>query len=276
MTSHKPLFQFHQITLLDEYPFFKPSSTTPLIWTYSVRSILKMSLPLESSPTSFGIITTPRGLTLQVDFAWTKFKNQISEKNGEHLQLLYVQHFRQTKPQLRFDSISDGKNIASGTLNYIAIDAECTIRGQRIDLKPLKRWKTQYNYLSRAFSVGADGELVPISWLAESSLKIWDFVCVDSTTQTPIAKFSVNFWALKEVGNIYFEKSKQDLRKEEIDEVVITGLTLLYVMTNRMNNPFNLIGAMIAKPGKVKGDAVAADEVELAERTENQGKAKRL
>jgi hypothetical protein len=200
---------------------------------------------------------TPTGLTLQVDFAWSKFRNIISEKNGNQLTPVYIQHFRPTKPQLRFDSAPDNVNIASGTINNFSISAECVLNGKTIDLKPLKRWKTQYNYLSTTLS-SDPSRPVAISWITNSSLKIWDFVCLDEN-QIAVAKFSVNFWAMKEVGNFHFEKSREGVSKEVRDEIVVTGLTLLYVMMMRMNNPLHLLGSMFAKPGKVddgKGDGV--------------------
>lgn len=190
------------------------------------------------------------GLALQVDFAWSKFRNTVSEKNGDDLKPLYIQHFRPTKPQLRFESAIDGSNIATGIIHSFSISGDCTIRGYEINLKPLKRLKTQYNYLSRAFASGTNSVPVAITWTANCSLKRWNFICLDSD-QLPIAKFSVNVWALKEVGNIYFEKSKEEISEEVRDEVVITGLTLFYVMMTRMNNPLNLLGAAFAKPGKV-------------------------
>jgi hypothetical protein len=65
-------------------------------------------------------------------------------------------------------------------------------------------------------------------------------------------------WALKQVGNFYFEKRENGLPESLRDEVVITGLTLLYVMTTRMNNPVHLLGAAFAKPGKAEGDGAQA------------------
>jgi hypothetical protein len=192
-------------------------------------------------------------LTLQVDFAWSKFRNTIASKgpNGQ-LTPLYIQHFRPAKPQLRFERANDHNTIAKGTIHGFSISGDCIIHGQELILKPLKRWKTEYNYLSHAL----DG--TPISWIANSSLKVWDYVCVNSITQEPIAKFSVNLWALKQVGNFYFEKRENGVPESLRDEVVITGLTLLYVMTTRMNNPVHLLGAAFAKPGKAEGGGAQA------------------
>jgi hypothetical protein len=104
-------------------------------------------------------------------------------------------------------------------------------------------------------------------------MKVWDFVCVNSATQEPIAKFGVNIWAVKEVGNFYFEKREEEITEEMRDEVVITGLTLLYVMITRMNNPLHLLGAAFAKPGKVEGEGQGAKEdIKLA--YQDDGKSK--
>ncbi|KAH8730341.1 hypothetical protein GQ44DRAFT_701184 [Phaeosphaeriaceae sp. PMI808] len=228
---------------------------------------VSMSKPLSGNPPSLSNLTSsphehfddPQGLHLQVNFAWTKFRNIISEVNSEQLTPIYIQHFRPTKPQLRFNLASDETTrIASGTINNFSISAECTIDTQTIPLKPLKRWETQYNYLSTALSPDPKNP-VPVSWIANMSLKLWDFVCLDAQ-QMPIAKFSVNWWAITQVGNFYFANNHVSAGVR--DEVVVTGITLLYVMTTRMSNPLHLAGAMTAKPGKVE----AGEEVESEDR----------
>lgn len=218
------------------------------------------SSPSGSPPTNF---ETPQGVTLQVDFAWSKFRNVVSEKDGDKLTPLYIQRFRATKPQLRIEDAATNTPISTGTINNVSIAAECTIHGQQIDIKPLKKWVTAYNYLSTTLST--TGSPVPITWVTTNSLKIWDFICLDSTTQKPLAKFSVNWWAVKQVGNFHFEQSAAALSKEVRDEIVTIGSTILYVMVTRMNNPLNLLGATFAKTGKVEDD-LKAGGVELEER----------
>ncbi|KAI4916217.1 hypothetical protein J4E85_010305 [Alternaria conjuncta] len=210
---------------------------------------------------------SPSGLTLQVDFAWSKFRNIVASKGaGQQLTPLYVQHFRPAKPQLRFERASDQTIIAKGTIHSFSISGDCIIHGQEVILKPLKRWKTKYNYLSQALGG------VPITWTANSTMKVWDFVCINSATQESIAKFGVNLWAMKQVGNFYFEKTEEDVTEALRDEVVVTGLTLLYLMMTRMNNPIHLLGAAFAKPGKVEGDG---NEGAVAQENEpSTGKAK--
>ncbi|KAJ4364534.1 hypothetical protein N0V83_009129 [Neocucurbitaria cava] len=226
-----------------------------------MSSTSESSSPRSNATESFHP-NTSKGLHLKIDFAWSKFRNLIFEKNGDKLEPVYIQHFRPTKPQLRFESAANNSPIATGTINNVSISGECIIHGHDIALKPLKRWKTQYNYLSKTFS-SSGAEPVPISWIANSSLKVWDFVCLDAN-QLPIAKFSVNIWAIKQVGNFYFEKTKEELSDEERDEVVVTGVTILYIMMTRMNNPLHLVGAAFAKTGKVEGQAQAQEEAELA------------
>ncbi|KAA8611914.1 hypothetical protein PtrSN002B_011439 [Pyrenophora tritici-repentis] len=174
--------------------------------------------------------------------------------------------FRLLKPQLCFARAVDKTPIAKGTIHSFSISAECVIHDRNLVLKPLKRWKTQYNYLSHALND------VPISWIANSSMKIWYFVCINSVTQEPIAKFAVNYWALKNLGNFYFEKSAGEIPDNLRDEVVVTGLTILYTMATRINNPIQLIGAVFAKPGKVEGEE-GRPELELEDR-EQRGKVK--
>lgn len=216
---------------------------------------------------------TPKGVTLQVDFIWSKFRNIVSEKDGDNLTPVYIQHFRPTKPQLRIEDATNNTQISTGTINNVSIAAEFTIHGQKIDIKPLKKWKTAYNYLSSTLS--STGSPVPITWITTNSMKIWDFHCIDSTTQASIAKFSVNFWALKQVGNFHFEQSAAMLSKDVRDEVVTAGLTIFYVMATRMNNPLHLLGATFAKAGKIEDD-VHARMVELEERPNDGTKHKQV
>ncbi|KAH7389634.1 hypothetical protein DE146DRAFT_620307 [Phaeosphaeria sp. MPI-PUGE-AT-0046c] len=194
----------------------------------------------------------PTGLHLRVDFAWSKFKNIVSEINGNQQTTVYIQHFRCLKPQLRIENASDNAIVATGTINTFSISAECSVNGRTIDLKPVKRWKTHYNYLSTALSADP-ATPTPITWITNSSLKVWDFVCLDAN-QIAIAKFSVNWWAVKQVGNFYFEKPAHHVTKDMRDEIVATGLTLLYVMTTRINNPLNIVGSVFGKTAKVDGE----------------------
>jgi hypothetical protein len=57
---------------------------------------------------------------------------------------------------------------------------------------------------------------------------------------------------VKAVGKFQFERSRETLSDAQRDEVVITGLTLMYMMMSRINNPLTLVGAAFAKPGRVE------------------------
>ncbi|KAH7084762.1 hypothetical protein BKA63DRAFT_383169, partial [Paraphoma chrysanthemicola] len=169
----------------------------------------------------------PVGLTFQVDFAWSKFRNVVSQKSPSGtLTPVYIQHFRPTKPHLRIDDAATNTQIASGTIRTVRISAEAIVNGHKVDIKPLKKWKTQYNYLSPALSPDPTRPSVPVTWITNVSAKLWDFICLDAN-QIAIAKFSVNWWAVKEVGNFHFQGQ---VSKEVQDEIVAVGLTILYVM----------------------------------------------
>lgn len=206
---------------------------------------------------------TENGLQLQINFAWSKFTNNVSEVNGSSLKPLYIQHFGMRKPNLRYNAPDDKTELATGTINTFHISGECHIGGRTIELKPLRRLETQYNYLSYAFADIADPKTpVAVSWVARFTKKTWDFVCIDAA-QMPIAQFSANLWKLVEVGNIYFAKSAATVTDAQRDEVVFTGLTIFYIMVTRMNNPLHLLGAAFSKPGVVKA---GGEEVELEDR----------
>ncbi|CAI6331974.1 unnamed protein product [Periconia digitata] len=224
-------------------------------YIYTTEKMATQSAPPPESPLKDSATST--GAVLQIDFAWSKFRNIVSEKNGKQLTPVYIQHFRPFKPQLRVEDVATKTQISTSVINNISIAAECSINGKSIEIKPLRKLKTAYNYLSTTLS--STGKPIPISWVATSDMKTWDFVCIDSTTQDPIAKLSANWWAIKQVGKFYFEQSAATLPKEVRDEVVSIGLTILYVMMTRMNNPFALVGAAFAKTGKVESDTSTED-----------------
>jgi hypothetical protein len=85
--------------------------------------------------------SAPDGLVLHVDFKWSKFHSIISEESGQNRTPRYIQHFRPSKPQLRFNSADDSTQIGSGAYSQISISGDCMVNGRAIELKPLKRSK---------------------------------------------------------------------------------------------------------------------------------------
>lgn len=68
----------------------------------------------------------------------------------------------------------------------------------------------------------------------------------------------LRMFSLTNVGSLTFAKTKAELSQEMIDEVVVAGTTILYIMLMRMNNPLHLVGAAFAKPGKVSAEGDGA------------------
>lgn len=50
------------------------------------------------------------------------------------------------------------------------------------------------------------------------------------------------------MGNFHFQGQ---VSKEVQDEIVAVGLTILYVMVTRMNNPLNILGSVFGKAERV-------------------------
>lgn len=185
---------------------------------------------------------------LLVDFSWKKFQYRITSPENPS-EPLYIVHFRSaTATRLVFNSgADDSTKIGTGNLHVFGIDADYEIHGQKGTLKALKRWKTIYTHLSRAFT-NDDGSPATMTWRSESSFSNWDFVCLDEK-QMPVAKFSCNMWALKKLGNIEFVGGGKEMSTDARDEIVVLGLTLFYCMTVRTTSIFSLFGAIFAKPG---------------------------
>ncbi|KAE8445935.1 hypothetical protein EG329_012714 [Mollisiaceae sp. DMI_Dod_QoI] len=188
-----------------------------------------------------------QGRKLQVDFQWKKFKTLISEENAGKAKPLYIVQYRVSKPCLVFKTPANDSVIGTGTTHAISIDADCEIRGKPTKIKALKRFKTEYTYLSSAFS-GTDAP-VTMTWTANYGLKTWDFVCLDMK-QVSVARFSVNVWGIKRIGDVEFLGSKAT-NEAAREEIVITGLTLFYCMYIRIFSVLSLFGAVLARPGPV-------------------------
>ncbi|KAL8691433.1 MAG: hypothetical protein Q9218_003335 [Villophora microphyllina] len=187
--------------------------------------------------------------TLQADFAWRKWHTLISDASDSS-RPIYVVHYRPfaMSSNLIFKSAADDNTIGTGTLHAVSINAHYDLHGRKGTIKALKRWKTAYTYLSSAY---ADGEsLATMTWTSNSDFKTWDFICLDSQ-QMPVAKFSANLWALKRIGNIEFLGPKASSPAVR-DEIVVTGLTLVYCMILRTSSLLSFFGACVARPGPIK------------------------
>lgn len=102
--------------------------------------------------------------TYKVDFTWKKLKGIITDnKTDAHVMDIDCKKF--TKPHAVFKDPEDN-TIGTASFNLVSIHAECEVRGRTKRVQAMKRWATQYTYLSDAF---ADGGLpVPMYWTSSS------------------------------------------------------------------------------------------------------------
>ncbi|KAF2803918.1 uncharacterized protein BDZ99DRAFT_467653 [Mytilinidion resinicola] len=190
--------------------------------------------------------------TYHIDFSWGKFKSLITDKGDPTSTPLYIVNYKAFSPHLVFKSASSDTAFGTGTIHPISINAECTVHDRPIKLKALKRFKTSYEHQSLAFSDTA--ELVPMTWTGSVGLKTWEFVCLDEA-QMPVAKCVINMWGIKRVGWIEFLGKRAAESEKARDEIIVTGMTLMYCMALRSNNILSLFGAVFAKTGKEGNDA---------------------
>lgn len=196
----------------------------------------------EDNVTSISDSSTP-----VVQFSSSTFKALVTDSNDPQAQPIYKVdfHFVQA-PHLIFKSEDDDSTMGSGTLHVISINPDYEIRGVKGTLTAQKRLKTEYTHNSHVFS-DTDAPMT-MTWTSNTSLKVWDFVCVD-VQQMPVAKLSYNNWALKNMGKFEFLGPRANTASAK-DELVVTGLTLFYCMCLRINNPFNLVGSFTSRPGQ--------------------------
>jgi len=104
----------------------------------------------------------------KVDFVWKNLKGVITDnKTNDHI--MDIDCKGMAKPQIKF--LTGSKEIVgTGTLNTFSIHAECEIRGRVKKIQAMKRWTTEYTYLSDGF---ADGGL-PVAMYWTSSSGKWE------------------------------------------------------------------------------------------------------
>jgi hypothetical protein len=228
-------------------------------YAHTMSIDLKPSLTMSST---FDETTEPQkepltshGLHLVVNFLWTKFRNEICvEAPDGSLTPLYTMHFRNSKSQLLFERAADKTHIATSTLHLLSADGDCIINGQETKLKLREGSTAEHNYTSHAL----DG--VPVSWVAHVHFKEHTWVCTNAATQEPIARFSIHPWHMKQIADFYFEKSAEELDERLRDEVVVTGLTILYIHNGRGTTLQNLLDAKFPRSRKADEGAERAGE----------------
>ena len=203
--------------------------------------------------------------TLQIDFAWKKFQSLITTKDDLRSDPIYIVDYKTLKPHLIFKSAAEDKPFATGSLHTFTINADCEIHQQPVSIQPLKRFKTKYTHRSHAIT-REDGSPMDMTWTANCGLKWWDFICLDEFLE-PVAKLSLNVWALKKLGTIELmgPRSNSCLAR---DELVVTAFTLCYCMILRCNNILSFFGAIFAHPVDVKQlnpESQALEEVDQSD-----------
>jgi hypothetical protein len=138
----------------------RKTRTAPTDITNKSTSTTKTSVNMTET------MAQPTGLdTYKVDFAWKSFKGVITDnKTNDHI--MDFDSKRMTKPQVKFFKGSKENIIGTASLNTVSIHAECEIRGRSKRIQAIKRWTTEYTYLSDGF---ADGGLpVAMYWTSSS------------------------------------------------------------------------------------------------------------
>ena len=188
----------------------------------------------------------------KVDFSWMKFKGIITDsKTNAHI--MDIDCKGMTKPQLKFKT-SQNEIFGTASFNTVSIHVECEIRGRVKRIQAMKRWATEYTYLSDAFAHKIDSP-VPMFWTSSSGFKHWDFILLDSNKE-PVARFHSNIWCISKLGFLEF---MGDYSAETKEEICITACTVYYNTLVRMNNVFQFFGAFGAKTGPIQTDTSATD-----------------
>jgi hypothetical protein len=197
----------------------------------------------------------PQPNTLHIDFSWRKFKTLITG-NGEPL---YTVRYKFNTKEIRItvksaaEKVQDARTVGESVISSTDINANYELHGRGGILKSLKRFENDYTHLSHAFSDNAEGgaEPVTMTWSTDRTLKRWTFVCSDEK-DTPVAKVTANIFAMKKVGTIEVYAPHAPLSDAQRDEIVLTGLTLMYLVTARSSSITMFFNSLFADTGPIE------------------------
>lgn len=208
-------------------------------------------LPANTLPPAY---TAP---VLLLNFSWKRFHVLVAEEH-KPTDASYTINIKTTLgPHVVLRSSEDSTAIGTGTLHAFSINPDLEIHGHSGRLKALKRFKTEYTLLSRAYSDTI--EPTTLQWKSKSGFTSWDFICVDETGIT-VAVFSANLFAFSKAVRVGFYDTKA-YSIEAREEILLVGMTLYYCMISRTYNVFNLFGAVLTRPGQPQ-DTDASTPVE--------------
>ncbi|KAL8993457.1 MAG: hypothetical protein Q9169_006326 [Polycauliona sp. 2 TL-2023] len=187
---------------------------------------------------------------LQVEFQWSKFKAFIATTAEPQKPVYIIDYSTIKKECILVSSASTGARIGSGILHIFSINPNFKLHGRKGQLKALSRWKTSYEHKSYAFAPSPNGPPATMTWTGNSDFKTWDFVCMDEN-QIPVAKCTANWWGIKKIAWIEFLGDRV-ISEAARDEIVVTGLTIMYCMIIRTISLPNMVGMIVARPGHIK------------------------
>lgn len=217
---------------------------------------------LSASSTQRESLDTSKIPTYRVEYTWYNFKARIYDDNKPGEEPLYIADFAKLRqPHAIYKRADNAEVIGTGTLHFFNIDAEYEMNGRKDSIVAQKRFRTIYTHRSLAMS--DTDQPVTMTWTSDSGFKTWDFVCVDENMM-PVAKFSANIWRMVKLGKIQFMGPKADNHALR-EELIVTGLTLVYHVMVRTNNLLGVVGALFASPGHdKKSDSTTNHEASTA------------
>jgi hypothetical protein len=195
--------------------------------------------------------------TLHIDFSWRKFKTLITENENP----LYTVRYKFNTKEIRItvksaaENVKEARTVGDSVISSTDINANYELHGRSGMLKSLKRFENDYTHLSHTFSnITEDGaELGTMTWSADRTLKRWTFVCSDEN-DTPVAKVTANIFAMKKVGTIEVFSPHAPLSVAQRDEIVLTGLTLMYLVAARSSSITMFFNSLFADTGPIEKD----------------------
>ncbi|KAL3451399.1 hypothetical protein BJX65DRAFT_267860 [Aspergillus insuetus] len=173
----------------------------------------------QQQPQSTPAQKTSYPRTLDVAFtSWTGRHLRVCENTSDGA-LVYSADLKTRKPHMLFKAEGSSQLPASVIFHSFSRTIDVTVNGNEISLKPTSKWKYEFAFDSPAFG----GKT--LVWKKSSAWKFLNIECVDETTGTVYARFSMHKGlSAKKAGTLQLLQPCASAPAALVDELVVTAL----------------------------------------------------
>jgi hypothetical protein len=187
----------------------------------------------------FGHSNSAPSLPRELSINWADWKwRKISVTDESKHNTFYNVECHMRKPNLIFHRPNGVEPVGTVSNSKLGTEVNSNVNGAMLEMRP----KNKLTCREWTFYSPSLGRV--IIWKGIHGMECHD------ENGVPIAKFKITNWGMKRLGS--FEFLNSNLSQQTIDEVVVTGVGMMYMIVN------NTIAALNASNASAAGAAAAA------------------